>query len=137
MQMQQAPTRLTTLDANSRANALTLDHQLEDPHHAGFLFFGRAQRLPSLSKARRKRRRAHAHVVACRHGFSSRIQATTAKPQGSAPARQRRMAYQEQIPILNPQEAPAGLVAVLKSEAKPSDGSNICRACDWRPQCNP
>lgn len=46
------------------------------------------------------------------------------------------MAFQEQIPILNPQEAPAGFVAVLKSEAKPSDGGNICRACDWRSECN-
>jgi hypothetical protein len=36
---------------------------------------------------------------------------------------------------LDPKEAPAGFYAVLKSEAKPSDGSNICRACDWRHEC--
>lgn len=35
----------------------------------------------------------------------------------------------------DPKEAPAGYFAVLKSEAKPKDGSNICRACDWRPEC--
>lgn len=37
--------------------------------------------------------------------------------------------------ILNPQEAPTGYFAVLKDDAKPEDGSNICRACDWRPEC--
>jgi hypothetical protein len=36
---------------------------------------------------------------------------------------------------LNPHEAPDGYVAVLKCAAKPNDGSNICRACDWRPVC--
>lgn len=36
---------------------------------------------------------------------------------------------------IDPREAPAGFYAVLKSEAKPKDGSNICRACDWRPEC--
>ena len=35
----------------------------------------------------------------------------------------------------DPQAAPAGYFAVLKVEAKPKDGSNICRACDWRPEC--
>jgi hypothetical protein len=39
------------------------------------------------------------------------------------------------MPTLNPLEAPEGYVAVLKSIAKPDDGSNICRACDWRPTC--
>ena len=39
------------------------------------------------------------------------------------------------MPTLNPQEAPDGYVAVLKDTAKPSDGSNICRACDWRSIC--
>lgn len=38
--------------------------------------------------------------------------------------------------ILNPKEAPLGYYAVLKTDAKPKDGSNICRACDWRPHCN-
>ena len=33
-------------------------------------------------------------------------------------------------------EAPDGYFAMLKADAKPSDGSNICRACDWRPDCN-
>lgn len=31
--------------------------------------------------------------------------------------------------------APDGYTAVPKSDAKPRDGSNICRACDWRPTC--
>lgn len=37
---------------------------------------------------------------------------------------------------LNQYEAPPGYYAVLKSDAKPIDGSNICRACDWRPECS-
>jgi hypothetical protein len=37
---------------------------------------------------------------------------------------------------LNQGEAPPGYYAVLKSEAKPRDGSNICRACDWRSECS-
>ena len=36
---------------------------------------------------------------------------------------------------LDTSEAPKGYRAVLKSEAKPKDGSNICRACDWRTHC--
>lgn len=39
------------------------------------------------------------------------------------------------IPQLDETEAPRGYRAVLKSEAKPKDGSNICRSCDWRPAC--
>jgi hypothetical protein len=35
----------------------------------------------------------------------------------------------------NPKEAPAGFYAVPKDQAKVDD-SNICRQCDWRPQCN-
>lgn len=35
----------------------------------------------------------------------------------------------------DPRLAPAGYFAVLKAEAKPADGSNICRACDWRSEC--
>lgn len=38
-------------------------------------------------------------------------------------------------PTLNPNEAPEGYIAVLKSIAAPRDGSNICRACDWRSTC--
>jgi hypothetical protein len=37
---------------------------------------------------------------------------------------------------LNPKEAPPGYFAELKSHAKPSDGGNICRACDWRGDCS-
>lgn len=33
-------------------------------------------------------------------------------------------------------DAPDGYYAVLKAEAKPMDGGNICRACDWRPNCH-
>lgn len=39
-------------------------------------------------------------------------------------------------PRLDSGEAPAGYFAVLKCDAKPSDGGNICRACDWRPECD-
>ena len=35
----------------------------------------------------------------------------------------------------DPKAAPVGYFAMLKAEAKPSDGGNICRACDWRPEC--
>lgn len=35
----------------------------------------------------------------------------------------------------DPKSAPAGYFAVPKEEAKPKDGSNICRACDWRQEC--
>jgi len=38
-------------------------------------------------------------------------------------------------PRINPKDAPRGYYAVLKSEGKPEDGSNICRACDWRSYC--
>ncbi len=37
---------------------------------------------------------------------------------------------------LDPNEAPSGYYAVLKADARPSDGGNICRACDWRPDCD-
>lgn len=35
----------------------------------------------------------------------------------------------------DPKAAPAGYFAALKADARPTDGSNICRACDWRPEC--
>lgn len=35
----------------------------------------------------------------------------------------------------DPNLAPIGYSAVLKAEAKPKDGSNICRSCDWRTEC--
>lgn len=38
--------------------------------------------------------------------------------------------------VINPADAPPGYYAVLKSEAKPKDGGNICRACDWRKDCS-
>ena len=37
---------------------------------------------------------------------------------------------------LDPDEAPPGYHALLKADAKPADGGNICRACDWRPECD-
>jgi hypothetical protein len=36
----------------------------------------------------------------------------------------------------DPTEAPAGFYAVSKAQAAPRDGGNICRACDWRKECN-
>ena len=38
--------------------------------------------------------------------------------------------------ILDPDEAPAGFVAVLKSDVVTADLGNICRACDWRSDCS-
>ena len=38
--------------------------------------------------------------------------------------------------ILDPDEAPAGFVAVLKSDVVTAGLGNICRACDWRSDCN-
>lgn len=37
---------------------------------------------------------------------------------------------------LNPKEAPPGYFAVLKSDVKSEALGNICRACDWRPECD-
>lgn len=37
--------------------------------------------------------------------------------------------------ILDPAEAPAGYYAVLKSSVATAQLGNICRACDWRPEC--
>jgi len=37
---------------------------------------------------------------------------------------------------LNRNDAPPGYYAISKAEAKPRDGSNICRACDWRQDCS-
>lgn len=36
---------------------------------------------------------------------------------------------------LDPNEAPAGYVAVLKSQVATPTLGNICRACDWRQEC--
>ena len=44
---------------------------------------------------------------------------------------------QHTIPgILNPNDAPAGYYAVLKSDVATDKLGNICRACDWRPECS-
>lgn len=32
-------------------------------------------------------------------------------------------------------EAPSGYYPILKAVAAPKNGSNICRACDWRKTC--
>jgi len=37
---------------------------------------------------------------------------------------------------LNPAEAPPGYLAVLKSVVAKPELGNICRACDWRKDCN-
>jgi hypothetical protein len=44
---------------------------------------------------------------------------------------------QKQAPkVLDPNEAPEGFIAVLKSDAATDSLGNICRACDWRSACN-
>lgn len=43
---------------------------------------------------------------------------------------------EKRISYLDPDDAPPGYYAVLKGDAAPDDGSNICRACDWRPNCS-
>jgi len=44
---------------------------------------------------------------------------------------------QMQIPtVIDPDEAPPGFYAVLKSEVATPEMGNICRACDWRPECS-
>lgn len=37
---------------------------------------------------------------------------------------------------LDQNEAPPGYVAVLKSSVATAELGNICRACDWRPNCD-
>jgi len=37
---------------------------------------------------------------------------------------------------LDPTEAPPGYTAVLKSDVATPELGNICRACDWRKDCN-
>ncbi len=40
------------------------------------------------------------------------------------------------MPMLNPADAPPGHYAVLKeSVVNPDNPENICRHCDWRPEC--
>ena len=44
---------------------------------------------------------------------------------------------QQQVPaVLDPNEAPEGFVAVLKSDVVTDSLGNICQACDWRSACN-
>lgn len=44
---------------------------------------------------------------------------------------------QHQTPaVLDPNEAPEGFMAVLKSDVATDSLGNICRACDWRSACN-
>ena len=44
---------------------------------------------------------------------------------------------QQQAPaVLDPNEAPEGFMAVLKSDVANDSLGNICRACDWRSACN-
>jgi hypothetical protein len=38
--------------------------------------------------------------------------------------------------VLDPNEAPEGFMAVLKSDVATDSLGNICRACDWRSACN-
>jgi hypothetical protein len=38
--------------------------------------------------------------------------------------------------VLDPNEAPEGFIAVLKSDVATNSLGNICRACDWRSACN-
>ena len=38
--------------------------------------------------------------------------------------------------VLDPNEAPEGFNAVLKSDVATDSLGNICRACDWRSDCN-
>ena len=38
--------------------------------------------------------------------------------------------------VLDPNEAPEGFIAVLKSDVATDSLGNICRACDWRSACN-
>lgn len=38
--------------------------------------------------------------------------------------------------VLDPNEAPEGFIAILKSDVATDSLGNICRACDWRSACN-
>lgn len=37
--------------------------------------------------------------------------------------------------FINPKEAPDGFYAVLKEHVASDELGNICRACDWRSEC--
>lgn len=44
-------------------------------------------------------------------------------------------AEESSVARCNPKEAPDGYIAVLKSAVATQSIGNICRACDWRPEC--
>lgn len=44
-------------------------------------------------------------------------------------------AEKSSVARLNPADAPDGFTAVLKSDVATQSLGNICRACDWRPEC--
>lgn len=46
-----------------------------------------------------------------------------------------RTAEESSVARCNPNEAPYGFIAVLKSAVATQSLGNICRACDWRPEC--
>lgn len=43
---------------------------------------------------------------------------------------------QQTLAVLDPNDAPEGFIAVLKSDVVSDSLGNICRACDWRSACN-
>jgi hypothetical protein len=43
---------------------------------------------------------------------------------------------QQPTAVLDPNEAPEGFIAVFKSDVATDSLGNICRACDWRSDCN-
>jgi hypothetical protein len=59
---------------------------------------------------------------------------TDGQPEPQEPLRMERDTSQPGPPHLDPNEAPEGYYAVLKSSV-PHDQGNLCRFCDWRPVC--
>lgn len=43
---------------------------------------------------------------------------------------------QQPTAVLDPNEAPEGFIAVFKCDVATDSLGNICRACDWRSDCN-
>jgi hypothetical protein len=55
---------------------------------------------------------------------------------GEVPSNPQQLDLLRKMPgLLDPTEAPVGYYAVLKSTVATQSLGNICRACDWRPQC--
>jgi hypothetical protein len=46
------------------------------------------------------------------------------------------VAEESLAPQIDPNEAPPGYMAVLKASVATATLVNICRACDWRPECD-